>query len=175
LATGPFVTLLPGDDEDWRSFCGKRWPTFKEILVRRQLDLNSAPTRAALSGDRITPRRASDGAHNSLMAILGHLTLLIPRTVWTAEAQHFTPWLACPSAAKLDNELTQRVEFNALDNFALSMRAKFEGEMDDRMELSLEIVSRYRYDPQVQDRAFGLHVKQSYDEMRCGKSQATVP
>lgn len=35
------------------------------------------------------------------MATLGQLTPLDPRTVWTSEAQHFTPWLASPAGLAL--------------------------------------------------------------------------
>jgi len=68
--------------------------------------------------------------------------------------------------AKRDDEVVQRAKANALDNFALSMKAKIEAKMIDRMEQNQEVVSRYMRDPQFQEVLFRWIVRKIYDDVR---------
>ena len=75
-------------------------------------------------------------------------------------------------AATRDNEVVQRATANPLENFSLSMKAKVEGLMIDRMDQNEEIVTRYLNDPDFQRVAFQLLVKKIYDEIR---ARASIP
>ena len=75
-------------------------------------------------------------------------------------------------AAKHDDEVVQRATANPLENFALSMKAKVEGLMIDRMDQNEEIVTRYLNDPDFQRVAFQLLVKKIYEQIR---EKAMVP
>jgi type I restriction enzyme R subunit len=78
------------------------------------------------------------------------------------------------AAAKLDDEVVQRANANALDNFALSMKDKVENLMVDRMDQNQEIVTRYLNDPQFQQVAFRLLVRRIYDEIRGSEAIPTA-
>jgi len=69
-------------------------------------------------------------------------------------------------AAKLDAEVVQRAQANALDNFAISMKDKVEELMIDRIDQNQEIVTRYLNDPQFQAVAFKLLVEKIYEQAR---------
>jgi type I restriction enzyme R subunit len=73
-------------------------------------------------------------------------------------------------AAKRDAEVVQRAKANPLENFALSMKAKLEGLMIDRMDQNEEIVTRYLNDADFQRVAFQLLVKKIYEDIRTTKS-----
>jgi type I restriction enzyme R subunit len=73
-------------------------------------------------------------------------------------------------AAKKDEEVVQRAHANPLENFSLSMKAKLEGLMIDRMDQNEEIVTRYLNDPDFQRVAFELLVKKIYEDIRARPS-----
>ncbi|MBF5043176.1 type I restriction endonuclease subunit R [Aggregicoccus sp. 17bor-14] len=68
--------------------------------------------------------------------------------------------------AKADAEVMQRAAANPFDNFALSMKAKVEGLMIDRMEQNGAIVTRYLNDEAFRDVAFRELARRIYDELR---------
>jgi type I restriction enzyme R subunit len=70
--------------------------------------------------------------------------------------------------AKEDPDVRLRAEANAFDNFALSMRQKFEDAMVDRMERNESIVSRFLNDPEFRELISRELARRIYGELRAG-------